>query len=127
VARLWLPLTLFSSVARLQPAKGAIVGLQWQTGMHGFERSKPRRLAEEAALGLGRNRENPLAMLSPPLVQWRTSLWCERERQGTSEHRAGTNKIVKAGLLDRDCAANTCHHIEWDYRRWNRCASSLMP
>jgi hypothetical protein len=26
--------------------KGAIVGLQWQTGMHGFEHSKKRRLAD---------------------------------------------------------------------------------
>src|SRR5258705_9386197 len=26
--------------------------------------------------------------------------------------------------LDRDCAANTCHDIEWDDRRWNGCASS---
>src|SRR6267143_5150099 len=24
--------------------------------------------------------------------------------------------------LDRDCAANTCHDIEWDDRRWNDCA-----
>jgi len=43
---IWLPLTLFSSLALLQPTKGAIVGLQWQTGMHGFEGSKQRRLAE---------------------------------------------------------------------------------
>jgi hypothetical protein len=27
-------------------------------------------------------------------------------------------------VLDRDCAANTCHDIEWDDRRWNGCASS---
>jgi uncharacterized protein (DUF983 family) len=44
---IWLPLTLFSSLALLQPTKGAIVGLQWQTGMHGFEPSKQRRLAAE--------------------------------------------------------------------------------
>src|SRR3977135_2655157 len=25
--------------------------------------------------------------------------------------------------LDTDCAANTCHDIEWDDRRWNGCAS----
>src|SRR5260370_6531211 len=24
--------------------------------------------------------------------------------------------------LDRDCAAKTCHDIEWDDRRWNGCA-----
>src|ERR1700692_4114902 len=28
--------------------------------------------------------------------------------------------------LDRDCAANTCHDIEGDDRRWNGCASSLL-
>src|SRR5437879_13912298 len=28
--------------------------------------------------------------------------------------------------LDRDCAANTCHYIEWDDRRWNGCASSSL-
>src|SRR5712671_6034879 len=26
--------------------------------------------------------------------------------------------------LDRDCAANTCHDIGWDDRRWNGCAPS---
>ena len=44
----WLPLTLFSALFLLQPTKGAIVGLQWQTGMHGFEGAKQRRLAEAA-------------------------------------------------------------------------------
>jgi uncharacterized protein (DUF983 family) len=39
---LWLPLTLWPalglilSIARLQPAKGAVVDLQWAFGMHGF-------------------------------------------------------------------------------------------
>src|SRR5712691_11668858 len=28
--------------------------------------------------------------------------------------------------LDRDCAENTCHDIEWDDRRWNGCASSSL-
>ncbi len=37
---IWLPVTLFSSLALLQPIKGAIVALQWQTGMHGFEESR---------------------------------------------------------------------------------------
>ena len=45
----WLPLTLVSSLALLQPTKGAIVGLQWQAGMHGFEQSRQRRLAEAKA------------------------------------------------------------------------------
>jgi len=40
---IWLPVTLFSALGLLQPTKGAIVGLQWQTGMHGFEASKRRR------------------------------------------------------------------------------------
>jgi uncharacterized protein (DUF983 family) len=45
----WLPVTLFASLALLQPTKGAIVGLQWQLGMHGFEASKLRREAYELA------------------------------------------------------------------------------
>jgi uncharacterized protein (DUF983 family) len=46
---IWLPLTLFSALALLQPTKGAIVALQWQTGMHGFEDAKRRR--ETASTG----------------------------------------------------------------------------
>lgn len=40
---IWLPITLFASLGLLQPTKGAIVALQWQTGMHGFEQAKRRR------------------------------------------------------------------------------------
>ena len=40
---IWLPVTLFSSLALLQPTKGTIVALQWQLGMHGFEDAKRRR------------------------------------------------------------------------------------
>ena len=40
---LWLPVTLFASLALLQPTKGAIVGLQWQSGMHGFAQAKALR------------------------------------------------------------------------------------
>ena len=40
---IWLPVTLFSALGLLQPTKGAIVALQWQTGMHGFEDAKRRR------------------------------------------------------------------------------------
>jgi uncharacterized protein (DUF983 family) len=46
---IWLPVTLFASLALLQPTKGAIVGLQWQIGMHGFEESKRRRDADHVA------------------------------------------------------------------------------
>jgi len=45
---IWLPLALVSSLALLQPTKGAIVGLQWQMGMHGFEAAKERRLEQLA-------------------------------------------------------------------------------
>ncbi|WP_456677693.1 DUF983 domain-containing protein [Bradyrhizobium sp. RDM12] len=48
----WLPVTLFASLALLQPTKGAIVGLQWQIGMHGFEASKLRRDAGQLAPAL---------------------------------------------------------------------------
>jgi hypothetical protein len=44
----WLPVTLFASLALLQPTKGAIVGLQWQTGMHGFAQAKELRDAADA-------------------------------------------------------------------------------
>jgi uncharacterized protein (DUF983 family) len=40
---IWLPLMIGSALALLQPTKGAIVGLQWQLGMHGFEAAKLRR------------------------------------------------------------------------------------
>jgi len=49
---IWLPLTLFSALALLQPTKGAIVGLQWQTGMHGFEDAKRRREASGTTLAV---------------------------------------------------------------------------
>jgi uncharacterized protein (DUF983 family) len=40
---IWLPITLFASLGLLQPVKGTIVALQWQTGMHGFEQAKLKR------------------------------------------------------------------------------------
>jgi uncharacterized protein (DUF983 family) len=42
----WIPLTIISSLALLQPTKGAIVGLQWQMGMHGFAEAKEHRLVD---------------------------------------------------------------------------------
>jgi uncharacterized protein (DUF983 family) len=36
-AALWLPLTIGLAVGLLQPIKGAIVGWQWATYMHGFD------------------------------------------------------------------------------------------
>jgi uncharacterized protein (DUF983 family) len=45
---IWLPVTLISALALIQPAKGAIVALQWQTGMHGFEEAKLAREARAA-------------------------------------------------------------------------------
>jgi len=36
---LWPALTLFLSLAMLQPVKGAVVGLQWALRMHGFSNS----------------------------------------------------------------------------------------
>lgn len=46
---IWVPLTIVSALGLLQPVKGAIVGLQWQLGMHGFEASWNRRLLEQGA------------------------------------------------------------------------------
>lgn len=36
-----LPMTLVLSIGLLQPAKGAIIALQWWLGMHGFEQERP--------------------------------------------------------------------------------------
>jgi uncharacterized protein (DUF983 family) len=51
---LWLPITFVASLGLLQPTKGAVVGLQWQAGMNGFDESKQRRAnrqdASEAAV-----------------------------------------------------------------------------
>ena len=33
---IWTPLTVVSTIALLQPVKGAVVGLQWALRMHGF-------------------------------------------------------------------------------------------
>lgn len=33
---LWVPITLILAVGLLQPAKGAVIGLQWALRMHGF-------------------------------------------------------------------------------------------
>jgi uncharacterized protein (DUF983 family) len=33
----WLPLTLFLTLALMQPVKGAIVALQWALRLHGFD------------------------------------------------------------------------------------------
>jgi hypothetical protein len=47
--------------------------------------------------------------------------------RGSSAWECGCLPVLEIGqALDRDCAANTCHGIEWDDRRWNGCAS-LAP
>jgi uncharacterized protein (DUF983 family) len=40
---IWLPFVAISSIALLPPTKGAVVALQWQLGLHGFEAAKKRR------------------------------------------------------------------------------------
>ena len=37
----YLSLTLFGSLALLQPVKGAVVGVQWALRMHGFDEKNP--------------------------------------------------------------------------------------
>ncbi|WCP12262.1 hypothetical protein sphantq_00659 [Sphingobium sp. AntQ-1] len=36
-----MPLAMILMIGLLQPAKGAIIALQWWLGMHGFERERP--------------------------------------------------------------------------------------
>jgi uncharacterized protein (DUF983 family) len=38
---IYLPLTIFASLALLQPVKGAVVGMQWALRMHGFDETNP--------------------------------------------------------------------------------------
>jgi uncharacterized protein (DUF983 family) len=38
---IYLPLTLFASLALLQPVKGAVVGFQWALRMHDFDENAP--------------------------------------------------------------------------------------
>jgi uncharacterized protein (DUF983 family) len=42
---LWPFLALVSSLALLQPMKGAVVAVQWYGGMHGFEDAKKARVS----------------------------------------------------------------------------------
>ena len=46
-AALWLPFSFIFCLGLLQPVKGAIVGIQWFFGMHGFMAAKLRREAHE--------------------------------------------------------------------------------
>jgi hypothetical protein len=46
---IWVPVTGLGALLLLQPVKGMIVGLQWQTGMHDFETARRRREARDAA------------------------------------------------------------------------------
>jgi uncharacterized protein (DUF983 family) len=40
---IWIPLTLLICMIALQPVKGAVVGVQWQMGLHGFSAAKDKR------------------------------------------------------------------------------------
>jgi uncharacterized protein (DUF983 family) len=43
-----VPLAMILMISLLQPAKGAIIALQWWLGMHGFERERPASQDGEA-------------------------------------------------------------------------------
>ena len=43
---IWVPATLALSLGLLSPIKGAIVALQWHTGMHGFAEGRKARPAD---------------------------------------------------------------------------------
>ncbi len=42
-----LPTALLLVLATLQPAKGAIIAMQWWHGMHGFEKERLEALADK--------------------------------------------------------------------------------
>jgi uncharacterized protein (DUF983 family) len=62
---IWVPLTGIAALALLQPTKGMIVGLQWYSGMHGFEASK-------------RCRENNLPVVTGPPPSLLAAKQCSR-------------------------------------------------
>lgn len=39
---IWVPITILSAIALIQPIKGAVVGLQWALRMHGFGGTEDR-------------------------------------------------------------------------------------
>ncbi|MBL0374836.1 DUF983 domain-containing protein [Rhizobium sp. KVB221] len=39
---IWTPLTVILALATIQPIKGAVIGLQWATRMHGFGGQEPK-------------------------------------------------------------------------------------
>lgn len=43
-----LPLAMILMIGLLQPAKGAIIALQWWFGMHGFRKERPDMTQSEA-------------------------------------------------------------------------------
>ena len=52
---IWPLLTLVLSLLLLQPVKGAVVGLQYALGMHGFGAARDKRNAERENAGDGRS------------------------------------------------------------------------
>ena len=47
---LWPASVMALALALLQPVKGAIIGLQWALGMHGFDQAKKDRMKDRAVL-----------------------------------------------------------------------------
>ena len=43
-----MPMAILLMIGLLQPAKGAIIALQWWLGMHGFDKERPQILPSEA-------------------------------------------------------------------------------
>lgn len=56
---LWPTSVVVLSLALLQPVKGAIVGLQWALGMHGFDQVKRDRMALIAGASAAVSRIRP--------------------------------------------------------------------
>lgn len=52
---IWPLLTVVLSLALLQPVKGAVVGLQYALGMHGFGAARNKRNADRENVGDGRS------------------------------------------------------------------------
>jgi uncharacterized protein (DUF983 family) len=56
---IWPALTLVLCLALLQPMKGAVVGLQYALGMHGFSAARAKKRIERENKGDGRSGPGP--------------------------------------------------------------------
>ena len=86
---IWVPLTGIAALALLQPTKGMIVGLQWYSGMHGFEASK--RCRENKLPVVTGPRKRPTEIKLSSWKSWKSSMVLSNIIEFTGAGSALTN------------------------------------